>query len=896
MTSPKPSRKNKADFAPNNKTFRLLFTNHPIPMWVYDLETLAFLDVNDAALKKYGYTRDEFLKLTIKDIRPAEDVERLIDNLEQKRPSLQNSGGWRHCLKNGQVIKVEITSHTLDFEGHKAALVMAQDITERKHMEDALRESEEKFKNFFEYSNVGKSITLLSGGMSANQALCDLVGYTQAEFQNKKWQEITHPDDIELTQKIIDELISGEQNSARFNKRYIHKNGYTISGDVSTSLRRDKDGKPLYLMTSVIDITEQKRAGEALRESEERFHLIFEKHDAIMLLIEPQTGLILDANQAAMKFYGYTKTKLNEMSINEINTLPSEQVAAERQKALHDERNYFVFSHRLVNGEERIVEVHSTPISFQKKQVLFSIIHDITERKRTEEALKESEKRFATIFRANPAAIAMTRLDDGYLVDINAAWQRLIGYVHTEVVGHTAQELNLWVNPEQRDRLVEMLGNQGKAHGEIQLRHKSGDIRDLLMSADLIELTGKRYMVTMAQDITESKRADKEITASNRKWQTTFNGINDAVFLLDGDGLILQANKASVDLFGKKWEEMAGKHCYEVVHNDTSHIEGCPFVQMKQSKQREMMGLQIGKKWFEVTVDPLLDGDGHLQGAVHIVHDITERKQMEDALCQSESLLAEAQRIGKLGHAEWIADRDELICSNEMLRIFELSVDSRTISRISIGERVHPEDKKHLAEMDRKFFTEHSDLDYEYRLLLSDNKVRWIHQQAKILYDENGKPIRMIGVFQDITEHKLAEESLRETAMKLVRSQQIGKLGSWDWSIAENSLDWSDEVYQIWGVGKDFDLTFENIARMIHPDDQELNSKMVREFLTQSDENGFEFRIICPDGTIKHIYQSIEVMRAPDGQPIKMFGIMQDITKRKQTEEALVVRLISNLT
>ena len=148
MTSPKPSHKNKTGFTPNGETFRLLFANHPIPMWIYDLETLAFLDVNDAALEKYGYTRDEFLALTIKDIRPEEDVERLINTFEQKRPALNHSGEWRHLLKNGQLIDVEIATHTLDFEGHKAALVIAQDITERKQMEEVLRESEDKFNIF----------------------------------------------------------------------------------------------------------------------------------------------------------------------------------------------------------------------------------------------------------------------------------------------------------------------------------------------------------------------------------------------------------------------------------------------------------------------------------------------------------------------------------------------------------------------------------------------------------------------------------------------------------------------------------------------------------------------------------------------------------------------------
>ncbi len=140
---------------------------------------------------------------------------------------------------------------------------------------------------------------------------------------------------------------------------------------------------------------------------------------------------------------------------------------------------------------------------------------------------------------------------------------------------------------------------------------------------------------------------------------------------------------------------------------------------------------------------------------------------------------------------------------------------------------------------------------------------------------------------KDITERKRAEGNLYESAMKLARLQKIGKLGSWEWNIVENSLWWSDEVYRIWGVGKDFALTFESIDQMIHPDDRELNLKMIQEFLANSNNGEFEFRIICPDGTIKNIYQSIETSHAPSGQLLRMFGIMQDITDRKLAEEAL---------
>jgi len=123
-------------------SFRLLFASNPLPMWVYDLETLSFLEVNDAAIAKYGYSRDEFLSMRITDIRPPDDVPEFLANVARQRTTLQQSGRWRHRLKNGELKTVEIVSHTLRFGARDAALVVAQDVTDRLAAEAALTESE----------------------------------------------------------------------------------------------------------------------------------------------------------------------------------------------------------------------------------------------------------------------------------------------------------------------------------------------------------------------------------------------------------------------------------------------------------------------------------------------------------------------------------------------------------------------------------------------------------------------------------------------------------------------------------------------------------------------------------------------------------------------------------
>jgi PAS domain S-box-containing protein len=152
--------------------------------------------------------------------------------------------------------------------------ILTRNITERQKLDEALRQSEDKFKYFFEHSSVGESLTLPTGEINVNEAFCEMLGYSPPEFKNKKWQEITYPEDIELTQREVDQLLSGKQYSTRFVKRFIHKDGSVVWVDLSSSIRRDADGKPIYLMSSVVDITERKLAEFAIKESAAKLLLL----------------------------------------------------------------------------------------------------------------------------------------------------------------------------------------------------------------------------------------------------------------------------------------------------------------------------------------------------------------------------------------------------------------------------------------------------------------------------------------------------------------------------------------------------------------------------------------------------------------------------------------------
>ena len=171
-----------------------------------------------------------------------------------------------------------------------------------KPSESALLLAADKFKFIFDHSIVAKSFSMPSGEMTVNQAFCDILGYSLAELQNRNWQGITHPDDLEESQSINKTLLSGERDSVRMIKRYLHKSGAVVWADVSACLCRDQAGKPLAILAEIVDITEHKQAEEALLESENRFHTLIENAPVAIYISRNGSGVY--ANQKDLQMFG----------------------------------------------------------------------------------------------------------------------------------------------------------------------------------------------------------------------------------------------------------------------------------------------------------------------------------------------------------------------------------------------------------------------------------------------------------------------------------------------------------------------------------------------------------------------------------------------------------------
>ena len=255
----------------SEENLRAILDATPFPIAVVDLQDDAIRYWSRSALSLFGHTAPSsasWYEMAYPDPEyRREVVERWKPALDKAQRTHQpvNTGEYRVTCQDGSERICELYATCLP----DSLIVTFNDITQRKQAEADLRQSEDKFKYVFDNSIVGKSLTEPSGKLNVNMALCKMLGYTMEEFKSKKWQEITHPEDIQETQALVDSILTGGEDSGRIEKRYIHKDGSVVWADLSTTIRRDPDGKPLYFMSSVLDIRERKKAEAELRQAME---------------------------------------------------------------------------------------------------------------------------------------------------------------------------------------------------------------------------------------------------------------------------------------------------------------------------------------------------------------------------------------------------------------------------------------------------------------------------------------------------------------------------------------------------------------------------------------------------------------------------------------------------
>ena len=439
----------KKDLQESEAVYRGLFENNPHPLWVYDSATLAFLAVNDAAVRKYGYTHQEFLSMTVKDIRPSEEVPPLRQIVLDQSEDFRAGAIWRHQKKDGTQMEVEVSSHALDFAGKKARIVLASDVSEQKRMERMLKTASEEWRATFDAMNDAIALLDRDGKiLRCNKAMANLTGKKFQEMIGKSCWEVVHDTSgpvSDFPYEIMKQSQKRETLAIQSGNQWFEATADPIF---------DNDGKLIGAVHIMVDITERKRAEEALRVSEEKYRSVVESIGIGISVISPDMEIV-SANNQMRKWFPDLDTSKKPICYRMYNSPPRETICSycPTCKTFADGQTHEAITATPAGHEVRHYRVISSPIKDASGKVTAAIelVEDITDQKRAQDALEGYSQELTALNNASNTLMVITNLRDIYqeicnviysVFDLKMVWLGVIeeGTFEVKPVAHNGHE------------------------------------------------------------------------------------------------------------------------------------------------------------------------------------------------------------------------------------------------------------------------------------------------------------------------------------------------------------------------------------------------------------------------------------------------------------------------
>jgi diguanylate cyclase (GGDEF)-like protein/PAS domain S-box-containing protein len=387
-----------------------LYNHAPCGYYSHD-EDGTILNINDTALAWLGYSRDEVIgRLDAEDLHAPESAARFRESFAEFIKSgrqIEYECGGRFRCRDGSVKDVLLRSTAVrdNAGGFLAARSTFADISGMRRVEEALRQSEERFRGSFETAVIGMALVGLDGRwLQVNRSMCQIVGYTEEELLARTFQDITHPDDLEADLAFVRRLLASEITSYRMEKRYFHKNGTLVYIVLSVSLVRDAVGEPVHFVAQIEDITERKRIEAALRESEERFRAFMDHSPAIAFMKDDQSRLLYVNKRLEEVFQIQLDQVKGRLGLD---GMPSEFVAEASRSdrtVLETLRPVELFQ-TVPTPDGRIRTWHVLKFAFRAaegRKILGGVGLDVTEQKELERRLEQANARLEVLAASDP--------------------------------------------------------------------------------------------------------------------------------------------------------------------------------------------------------------------------------------------------------------------------------------------------------------------------------------------------------------------------------------------------------------------------------------------------------------------------------------------------------------
>ena len=483
--------------------------------------------------------------------------------------------------------------------------------------------------------------------------MSEMLGYSQGELVGES-ARVAYESDEEFQRvgRVKYSQIK-ESGMGTLETRFKRKDGGALDVLLASSAIDSKDLSRGVIFTAM-DITERKLAEEELRESEQRYSSLFKNNHSVMLLIDPVSADIVDANPAACNFYGWSQEELTSMKITDINMLPKREIFQEMERAKSEKRNHFYFRHRLANEKIRDVEVYSGPIGLDGKELLYSIIHDISERKQMEEELRESEHYFRSLlFNMHDKILVVD--PDYRITDVNNTLLVAVGRKYEEVVGRHCYEVSHGYNEpcdkkgeDCKLREVFETGEPRSCRHQHKLANGSKFWVDILLSPLRNGNGSVTHVIEAIRNVTDLIEIEEELRESEENFRALADNANDGILIAAGEGIHLYANKRIAELTGFSVAELLEIGLHELVAPDEVDKVADRYKRRisgkSASRQYETTLVRKSGEIFPVELSgarSLWKGE---PASIVIIRDITKKKKRESALRKSEAKLLEKSR------------------------------------------------------------------------------------------------------------------------------------------------------------------------------------------------------------------------------------------------------------
>jgi PAS domain S-box-containing protein len=854
---------------------------------------------NPAFDAMYGYKPGELIGQhvsVLSDFSASESLKFAQEMVRELAKKGILSGEVRNRKKDGTRFYTQARISALEISGKSGWILVQEDITERRQMEEALRESEASYRVVTEGSLAG--VYLIQDGKFryVNPVLAQALGYSPDELMDRLGPlDLVHPEDRPGMAEDMRRLLAEEEAKAHNKFRGVRRDGSVIFGEV-LARQVEYQGRPA-IMGTFLDVTERRLAEEALKKSEEKYRTIFDKINDAIAVIDPQTGALLEVNQKFTES-GYKPEEVKHLTVADLCSADPPFRAQEGwkwlRKAIEEGPQIYEWQAEDRQGRRIWVEINLSLVPLGGQDRLLAVVRDISERKQVEdirrgmeESLRQSEAKYRTLVEQMPAITYVISLGEKVeVLYISPQIETLLGFSPEEWGADTFETWKRQLHPEDRERVLATIARSGESREPFAMEYrvlaKDGRVVWFRDEARVVQDQEGEFLLLqgLALDITERKRAEAALRETTQTLQALIQAAPLAIIALDRDFEIRLWNPEAERMFGWQESEVLGRHL--------PFFEESQWVESQARIQRQMAGeVEAAMELPRVRKDgsrvdtslwtaTLRNPEGVITGLVGILADVTARKRAEEELRQQANLL-------DLAHdAIVVRDLDNRIGfwnsgAEEIYGWGREEVQGQETHQLWQTEFAQPR-----GDLEAEFFRRgqwqgeliHTRRDGQRIVVAS----RWALQR-----DKEGKPAAILEINRDITERKRAEAGRARSAAILDATSDL--VGTAD--LKGRVLYLNRAGRKMLGIGRD-----EEVSRLRVKDLQpewayrlviEQGGAEARRYGVWSGETAFLTRSSQQIPTS----QVIVAHRDPQGKVDFYSTIARDITASRRAAEAL---------